>query len=414
MQPIAKRPRLSTPSQSALIRRSAAQSGGESESSATGHSSLAGPRNSLYTVPCVQLCMQWGVSEPAILEVSHDAVMLVDGIASTIITGNAKLNQFERILGAGDEKVGRQIMNRHVAVQLSTRTLSLPQTASYTTIIHGIDHVPRRAHCNVGGVNKSRLVWSVLPVNPQQASQQEGMRQSGLITLCAAIDHGTRGPLITLESGQDSSGVDLLDWKQKNSQLEQNLNSSRQQMHTLKQNLSPSTVKSEFNEKESSANALANVHDIRTVIPGVSVQPSPQDIRLLQHQAPCQAPDPAVPRVAPQKKTSSNKKTANTSKKGKLRRPYRFCAMCWVKKSEWVLRSATLPAGHTTSLFGHTNDSCPCWPKGTPLSVEQNRAYAAAFKSAQRKNVLFEVALKIFKQMLPETSVKEIQEYLIS
>ena len=101
--------------------------------------------------------------------------------------------------------------------------------------------------------------------------------------------------------------------------------------------------------------------------------------------------------------------------KSKSRRPYRFCSRCWIKKKEWILRSLTLPYGQCTNLNEHTNDKCLAWPKGDPPpTAEENRAYAAAFKYAQRRGVLHDIALEEFKQMTPAMAEEELVKYLIT
>ena len=121
------------------------------------------------------------------------------------------------------------------------------------------------------------------------------------------------------------------------------------------------------------------------------------------------------------------------STKVKPRRPYRyaipidmsmpvphnldlcsFCSRCWVRNSKWVLRSIVLPQGRSTNLNGHTNDTCPMWPKGTAPTAEQNRAYAAGFKFAQRRSELHNVALKAFEELCPHLSREELVAYLLA
>lgn len=60
---------------------------------------------------------------------------------------------------------------------------------------------------------------------------------------------------------------------------------------------------------------------------------------------------------------SGNKSLSFEATKTKLRRPYRFCSRCWIQKSEWILRSITLPSGQSMNLNNHTNDTCPAWPE---------------------------------------------------
>jgi len=104
----------------------------------------------------------------------------------------------------------------------------------------------------------------------------------------------------------------------------------------------------------------------------------------------------------------------DSGKGRKLRRPYRFCSMCWAHRSEWVLRSVTLPGGLSTTLNGHTYDMCLRTSRDATISPDQNRAYATAFKSAQRKLQLHEIALKVFESLMPGSSREDIHLYLLS
>jgi len=88
--------------------------------------------------------------------------------------------------------------------------------------------------------------------------------------------------------------------------------------------------------------------------------------------------------------------TAATHPTGKSRRPYRFCTRCWIKTSKWVMKHIVLPDGTVSHQGGHTSRGCPLWPENEPLTAEQSRTHAAAFKSAQRKGQLHRLAKQAF------------------
>jgi len=88
----------------------------------------------------------------------------------------------------------------------------------------------------------------------------------------------------------------------------------------------------------------------------------------------------------------------------KSRRPYRFCTRCWIKTSRWVMKHIVLPDGAVCHKGSHTSRTCPQWTQTVdPPTDEQNRAHAAAFKSAQRRGELHRLAVQIFKDHFHET-----------
>lgn len=108
----------------------------------------------------IMLCMQWGSAMPAVLEVSHDLLMLVDGETQEIIVGNPNVSRLEVILGQGIREIGRKILQDHVVMQLRTLGPGMC-TASNDTTITGIDGSVRHMKCTMSAYNQSKVVMAM-------------------------------------------------------------------------------------------------------------------------------------------------------------------------------------------------------------------------------------------------------------
>jgi len=321
-------------------------------------------------------------------------LMLVDGETSTIIVGNGNLTRFERLLGAGDEKIGRQILNQHIAAQLMA--LGSSTTASYSMPIMGVDGA-KHVNCNVSAWDRKKVVWSMQgvpqPMQDSQAMQAELLRnhiqklswQGGWIGQQALgySKNEVRPPVCNIPGLNGS----IPSWKLENT--EQKWSANMELSQTL-----------ESGEQKWTSPKCNVKHEPRSAQAVTSISPN---LEVIKRNQPPAAGSPA-------KSINAKGKTGRI----KLRRPYRFCSMCWVQKSDWVLRSVTLPKGPSKSLNGHTNDTCPMWPKGNAITCEQNRAYATAFKCAQRKAKLHDIALKAFEEILPDMKKEDLLAYLLT
>jgi len=108
----------------------------------------------------------------------------------------------------------------------------------------------------------------------------------------------------------------------------------------------------------------------------------------------------------------------STAPQTKFRRPYRFCSKCWTVTQEFILRCITLPSGQTVKLNNHSHAQCfrirDGGEEGDFANAAEKRSHMAAYKHAQRRGTLYQIALKQFQEALPEMNHDEISHYLLS
>jgi len=93
-----------------------------------------------------------------------------------------------------------------------------------------------------------------------------------------------------------------------------------------------------------------------------------------------------------------------------LRHPYRFCPKCWIQNKVWVLKSIKLPDSTVKHLHPPT---CPSWGNNaTNPTKHQLQRYGAAYKRAQRTQVLHKTALMAFKSAMPEATEGHLSAYI--
>lgn len=452
----AKRPRHEPLTLAAQVAK--AQTGkGEAEQPATGFDC-----SDSYVDASFQLCMQWGLTSPAVLEITHDALMLVDGTTGKIVVGNLRLSQFETLLGLGSKQIGRTILNTHVSTQIVKMGSSM--TAAYDTTIFALDGSPRHVTCLVSGRDRSRIVWSILDNTAlyQDIQAKQAKQAQFLLDLTRSCQEAFHTGSCTF-ADQQALLQCLVEPMQQ--QAQRQASTLKAQQSTQQQPLKQPPKQEETSDLPPTSLGGGITFDAPLSYPHVSVPPMAclpsalsqstmfslakvehgaldSDVQLCQESS---SPDTlSVTQTESEHDrdsagcggshggSSSDSKggvatvttmvpaTQSTEPAGPLmgrvkpRRPYRFCSRCWIQKSEWVLRAITLPEGQSYSLNGHTNDTCPVWPKGNTPTAEQNRAYAAAFKFAQRRSFLHQIAMKAFQEIMPEMSQDQLLSYLLT
>jgi len=396
-----------------------------------------------------QLCLQWGIAGPAVLEVCSDVLMLVDGTTLSIIVGNANLTRFEKKLGAGNGALGRQIISNHVVTQLMV--MGPLVVCSYETVIIGVDGTPQHVRGNVSARERSKIVWCLqgvpAPVSATRSKQEEeiaGMKWVQEHHMRNAVQMIEEQPTVHLKmptrtndvppkttalaelrcettSQQVLPSLDPSGWKLK-ALSEVKWQEARKQPTTLDmQTAMKFNGLSMLQEEATKALQMnfATPQDRGTTPTGSSVGTSKAGnglFLLAQSSIDLRDETGEINKKPECQPLDSESKTEQISK-GKFlksRRPYRFCSMCWLKKHEWVLRSVTLPDGRSRSLNGHSNDSCPLWAKGTVITPDQSRSYATAFKAAQRKHKLYQIALSEFKLLCSHMSSDQVEKFLLN
>ena len=394
-----------------------------------------------------QLCTQWGVNGPAVLEVTSDVLLLVDGTTFSILVGNANLEWFMKILGAGNLEVGRLIMKQHVVSQLSTMGTSTIGT--YEAVIVGVDrrHFVRG---NVSAREPTRIVWCLQgAASGQHVSGAEWPHQRTMPTFPSMLDRSKPEPKDAAESEEalpsmntvtkhpaklDVRPVAQLEGKRGAPEEKQVLPS----MDKFSSWHMPMPIANESPPNSKGASPSPDLGNGLSLLaqsciqefqpqPPRATQPSSltSSFQWKQVEKNSKSQDTAQSEIlcaelkhtaqTPQQSLWELKHTEHAPKGTfqKSRRPYRFCSMCWLQKTEWVLRSVTLPHGPSKSLNGHTNGACPLWDKGAGMTPEQNRAYATAFKSAQRRHQLYQIAQAEYELLCPDMTREQIKSFRV-
>jgi len=302
-----------------------------------------------------RLCSIWGVEMPAVLEVTQDALMLVNRQMGNVLAANSKYNDLLCVLGCGNSSLGQTVMRSHILEKLEKLPVQ-EAPFTYEAPIIAIDGTTVFYRGTISAnPSSNEVVWGMSSVTELLSVQQQlqALQQSYVHML-------TQG----LQAVQ------------------------QQQQQQLQLQQSGGATASDNGTPPGSQPAL-------TAAVGGGIGP-----------AMALGPD-----------WSSWSKPAQKSSepsKSKTRRPYRFCSKCWLKHSKWSLRSVKLPDGCIINLNQHTNDTCPDWPESDPApTTAQIRAYGTAFKRAQRGAQLHEIALNEFRALVPNMPKTDLMAYLV-
>jgi hypothetical protein len=382
------------------------------------------------------LCMQWGSAMPAVLEVSHDLLMLVDGETQEIIVGNPNVSRLEVILGQGIREIGRKILQDHVVMQLRTLGPGMC-TASNDTTITGIDGSVRHMKCTMSAYNQSKVVMAMqdntVLFNKLRANHNTMKVHTQIMLDLMKSQSGTKAfSEVAAVMGMGGMGG-----------MVANLSQPEAHQHMRKPTAMHENPPQDF--------IMTSAGDEVKDDPAAKIHPSPMPMVMAQNPpmlaaenepqmiafgpadfAPAHALCPradftmddfenaamlqelATENAVLEQHADPDDEQSGKSGRGtsKPRRPYRFCSRCWLLKHEWVIRSVTLPTGRSICLADHKHDTCPLWPKGTSPTPEQNRAYAAAFKFSQRRFELHTIAMNAFKELMPDMSDADIEAFV--